>query len=142
MIFDSKSTARALRKALQQAGNNIKECFRECGKALTEIHSPTKRMNIEPYSCDAEKELNEVLGILRKRIESLGRSCGKNKKALKQRSMRDRKQQIIRSRRRQQLLRENQDKSNNWKRMHGLPAKKKKTLTNSTKYGTIITGKE
>ncbi len=126
MILDGKSTARALRKALQQAGNNIKEGLRECGKALTEIHSPTKRMNIEPYSYDTEKELNEVLGILRKRIESLGRSCSKNGKALKQRSIRDRKQQIIRSRRRQQLLSENQDKSNNWKRMHGLPPSRKR----------------
>ena len=28
--------------------------------------------------------------------------------------------------RRQQLLRENQDKSNNWKRIHGLPTTRKK----------------
>lgn len=47
------------------------------------------------------------------------------KKKLKQYSIRDREQQIIRSRRRQQLLRENKDKSNNWKRIHGLPATRK-----------------
>lgn len=29
-------------------------------------------------------------------------------------------------RRRQQLLRENQDKNNNWKRIHGLPTTRKK----------------
>lgn len=32
----------------------------------------------------------------------------------------------LRSRRRQQLLRESQDKSNNWKRIHGLPTTRKK----------------
>lgn len=46
-------------------------------------------------------------------------------KALKQYSIRDREQQIIRSRRRQQLLQQNKDRSNNWKRMHGLPATRK-----------------
>lgn len=32
------------------------------------------------------------------------------------------RQQLERSRRRQQLLEANKDKSNNWKRLHGLPA--------------------
>lgn len=34
--------------------------------------------------------------------------------------------EYLRSRRRQQLLRENQGKSNNWKRIHGLTATRKK----------------
>lgn len=50
----------------------------------------------------------------------------KAKKELRQREIRDRQKQIIRSRRRQQLLRENQDKNNNWKRIHGLPTTRKK----------------
>ena len=50
----------------------------------------------------------------------------KAKKELRQREIRDRQKQIIRARQRQQLLRENQDKSNNWKRIHGLPATRKK----------------
>ena len=47
------------------------------------------------------------------------------KKELKRYNIRDREKQIIRARRRQQLLRENQDRSNNWKRMHGLSATRK-----------------
>lgn len=48
------------------------------------------------------------------------------KKRLRQQSIRDRRQQLERSRKRQQLLEQNRDKSNNWKRLHGLPAARKK----------------
>ena len=48
------------------------------------------------------------------------------KKQLRQRSIRDRRQQLERNRKRQQLLEQNRDKSNNWKRLHGLPAARKK----------------
>lgn len=65
--------------------------------------------------------LQEMLLIIR---ASFGNK--KAKKELRQREIRDRQKQIIRSRRRQQLLRENQDKNNNWKRIHGLPATRKK----------------
>lgn len=47
------------------------------------------------------------------------------KKRLRQQSIRDRRQQLQRSIKRQQLLKENIDKSNNWKRLHGLPAARK-----------------
>ena len=43
------------------------------------------------------------------------------KKRLRQQSIRDR---------RQQLLEQNRDKSNNWKRLHGLPAARKKRHRN------------
>lgn len=65
--------------------------------------------------------LQEMLLIIR---ASFGNK--KAKKELRQREIRDRQKQIIRSRRRQQLLRENQDKSNNWKHIHGLPTTRKK----------------
>ena len=48
------------------------------------------------------------------------------KKRLRQQSIRDRRQQLERSRKRQQLLERNRDKPNNWKRLHGLPAERKK----------------
>ncbi len=48
------------------------------------------------------------------------------KKRLRQQSIRDRRQQLERSRKRQQLLEQNRDKPNNWKRLHGLPAARKK----------------
>lgn len=48
------------------------------------------------------------------------------KERLRQQSIRDRRQQLERSRKRQQLLVENRDKSNNWKRLHGLPAARRK----------------
>lgn len=65
--------------------------------------------------------LQEMLLIIR---ASFGNK--KAKKELRQREIRDRQKQIIRSRRRQQLLRESQNKSNNWKRIHGLPTTRKK----------------
>ena len=65
--------------------------------------------------------LQEMLLIIR---ASFGNK--KAKKELRQREIRDRQKQIIRSRRRQQLLRESQDKSNNWKHIHGLPTTRKK----------------
>ena len=40
--------------------------------------------------------------------------------------LRKKDREYLRSRRRQQLLRENQGKSNNWKRIHGLTATRKK----------------
>ena len=40
--------------------------------------------------------------------------------------LRKKDREYLRSRRRQQSLRENQDKSNNWKRIHGLPTTRKK----------------
>lgn len=50
----------------------------------------------------------------------------KVKKYLRQQSIKDRQQQLQRSIKRQQLLKENQDKTNNWLRLHGLPARRKK----------------
>lgn len=40
------------------------------------------------------------------------------------------RQQLERSRKRQQLLEQNRDKPNNWKRLHGLPAARKKRHRN------------
>ena len=65
--------------------------------------------------------LQEMLLIIRASFENK-----KAKKELRQREIRDRQKQIIRSRRRQQLLHENQDKNNNWKCIHGLPTTRKK----------------
>ena len=48
------------------------------------------------------------------------------KKRLRKQSIRDRRQQLERSKKRQQLLEQNRDKPNNWKRLHGLPAARKK----------------
>lgn len=47
------------------------------------------------------------------------------KKRIRQQSIRDKRQQLERSRKRQRLLAENKDKSNNWRRLHGLPARRK-----------------
>ena len=52
------------------------------------------------------------------------------KKRLRQQSIRDMRQQLERSRKRQQLLEQNRDKPNNWKRLHGLPAARKKRHRN------------
>lgn len=70
----------------------------------------------------AFKELGE---ITRACAEEINKQLEKLWKKLHKIRIRDSKQQIIRARRRQQLLRENQDRSNNWKRIHGLPATRK-----------------
>lgn len=44
---------------------------------------------------------------------------------LRQQSIRDRKKQLERSRKRQQLTAANTDKSNNWRRLHGLCTRRK-----------------
>lgn len=50
------------------------------------------------------------------------------KKELKRYNIRDREKQIIRARRRQQLLRENQDRSNNWKRIQSIAGTRQKGI--------------
>lgn len=47
------------------------------------------------------------------------------KKRLRQQSIRDRKKQLERSRKRQQLAAVNTDKSNNWRRLYGLCTRRK-----------------
>ena len=106
---------------------------RSNGKALrSALNSMTEVRNGYIYAaatgeCIA-KTGNTIMMSLQEVLLIMGASFGnkKAKKELRQREMRDRQKQIIRSRRRQQLLRENQDKSNNWKRIHGLPTTRKK----------------
>lgn len=76
----------------------IKEAFKPIVKSFQELYSSL-------YDVTANPELKRLI-----------------KKAKRQQSIRDKRQQLERSRRRQQLLEVNKDKSNNWKRLHGLPA--------------------
>ena len=108
MIIDAK-TRNALVQTFKELGEITKACAEEINKQLEELYETTKA--------------NAEMQVLMIRA-SFGNK--KAKKELRQREIRDRQKQIIRSRRRQQLLRENQDKSNNWKRIHGLPTTRKK----------------
>lgn len=83
----------------------------EAGKALNRMIEASKPV-IKTFN-DLYNELAAALG--NKEV----------KKYLRQQSIRDRKQQIQRSMKRQELLKENMEKSNNWKRLHGLPTKRK-----------------
>lgn len=76
----------------------IREAFKPIVKSFQELYSSL-------YDVIANPELKRLI-----------------KKAKRQQSIRDKRQQLERSRRRQQLLEANKDKSNNWKRLHGLPA--------------------
>lgn len=78
----------------------------------------------------------EAFGRIAKAIQEAGRqivnsfsefSMGNEqaKKRLRQQSIRDRKKQLERSRKRQQLAAANTDKSNNWRRLHGLCSRRK-----------------
>lgn len=87
------------------AGEALRDMLNKIGEAVKPI--------IKSFN-DLYNELAAVLG--NKAV----------KKRLRQRSIRDRRQQLERSRKRQQLLEQNRDKSNNWKRLHGLPAARKK----------------
>lgn len=106
---------------------------RSNGKALrSALNSVTEVRNGYIYAAATGKRIakigNTIMMSLQEVLLIMGASFGnkKAKKELRQREIRDRQKQIIRSRRRQQLLRENQDKSNNWKRIHGLPTTRKK----------------
>ena len=106
---------------------------RSNGKALrSALNSVTEVRNGYIYAAATGERIakigNAIMMSLQEALLIIGASFGdkKAKKELRQREIRDRQKQIIRSRRRQQLLRENQDKSNNWKRIHGLPTPRKK----------------
>lgn len=111
MIVYGRSNGKALRSAL----NSVTEVRNGY------IYAATTGECIAKIGNTIMMSLQEMLLIIR---ASFGNK--KAKKELRQREIRDRQKQIIRSRRRQQLLRENQDKSNNWKRIHGLPTTRKK----------------
>lgn len=106
---------------------------RSNGKVLrSALNSMTEVRNGYIYAAATGERIakigNTIMMSLQEVLLIMGASFGnkKAKKELRQREIRDRQKQIIRSRRRQQLLRENQDKSNNWKRIHGLPTTRKK----------------
>lgn len=106
---------------------------RSNGKALrSALNSMAEVRNGYIYAAATGERIaktgNTIMMSLQEVLLIMGASFGnkKAKKELRQREIRDRQKQIIRSRRRQQLLRENQDKSNSWKRIHGLPTTRKK----------------
>ena len=106
---------------------------RKNGKTLrSTLNSVTEVRNGYIYAAATGERIakigNTIMMSLQEALLIMRASFGnkKAKKELRQREIRDRQKQIIRSRRRQQLLRENQDKSNNWKRIHGLPTTRKK----------------
>lgn len=106
---------------------------RKNGKTLrTTLNSVTEVRNGYIYAAATGERIakigNVIMMSLQEMLLIIRASFGnkKAKKELRQREIRDRQKQIIRSRRRQQLLRENQDKNNNWKRIHGLPTTRKK----------------
>lgn len=106
---------------------------RSNGKALrSALNSVTEVRNGYIYAAATGECIakigNTIMMSLQEMLLIMWASLGnkKAKKELRQREIRDGQKQIIRSRRRQQLLRENQDKSNNWKRIHGLPTTRKK----------------
>lgn len=83
--------------------NEIKEAFENLTIAIAEAFKPIIKTFKELYSSLSDVMTDPEL----KRLI---------KKAARQQSIRDK---------RQQLLAENKDKSNNWRRLHGLPARRK-----------------
>jgi hypothetical protein len=69
-----------------------------------------------------------ILADWRRAYRFTGLKSRWTEKQIKQESIRDRKKQLQRSCRRQKLLQDYQDESNNWKRMHGLHSRRSRTL--------------
>lgn len=100
-----KGTPEQWDRVIEAFGNlivAIREAFKPIVKSFQELYSSL-------YDVTANPELKRLI-----------------KRAKRQQSIRDKRQQLERSRRRQQLLEANKDKSNNWKRLHGLPAARRK----------------
>ena len=107
MIIDAE-TRNELVQAIKELGEITRACAEQINKQLEKLYETTKA--------------NTEMQVLMIRA-SFGEKEARKK--LNKIWLRDSKRQSIRARKRQQLLRENQDKSNNWKRIHGLPATRK-----------------
>ncbi len=107
MIIDAE-TRNELVQAIKELGEITRACAEQINKQLEKLYETTKA--------------NTEMQVLMIRASFGDKEA---RKKLNKIWLRDSKQQIIRARQRQQLLRENQDKSNNWKRIHGLPATRK-----------------
>lgn len=107
MIIDAE-TRNELVQAIKEIGEITRACAEQINKQLEKLYETTKA--------------NTEMQVLMIRASFGDKEA---RKKLRKIRIRDSKQQIIRVRQRQQLLRENQDKSNNWKRIHGLPATRK-----------------
>ena len=107
MIIDAE-TRNELVQAIKELGEITRACAEQINKQLEKLYETTKA--------------NTEMQVLMIRASFGDKEA---RKKLRKIWIRDSKQQIIRARQRQQLLRENQDKSNNWKRIHGLPATRK-----------------
>lgn len=112
MIIDAE-TRNELVQAIKEFGEITRACAEQINKQLEKLYETTKA--------------NTEMQVLMIRASFGDKEA---RKKLRKIRIRDSKQQIIRARQRQQLLRENQDKSNNWKRIHGLPATRKKRQQN------------
>lgn len=107
MIIDAE-TRNELVQAIKEIGEITRACAEQINKQLEKLYETTKA--------------NTEMQVLMIRASFGDKEA---RKKLRKIRIRDSKQQVIRARQRQQLLRENQDKSNNWKRIHGLPATRK-----------------
>lgn len=90
---------------------------RKKGEVMTEV---PKEWNGTPEEWNA---VVEAFGRIAKAIQKAGRQIVNS--FLRQQSIRDRKKQLERSQKRQQLTAANTDKSNNWRRLHGLCTRRK-----------------
>lgn len=95
-------------KGTPEEWNTVVEAFGRIAKAIQEVG----RQIVNSFS-EFYKRMAEAMG------------SEQVKKRLRQQSIRDRKKQLERSRKRQQLAAANTDKSNNWRRLHGLCTRRK-----------------
>ena len=94
--------------AVEEITKAVVEAFGRIAKAIQEAG----RQIVNSFS-EFYKRMAEAMG------------SEQAKKRLRQQSIRDRKKQLERSRKRQQLAAANTDKSNNWRRLHGLCTRRK-----------------
>lgn len=99
-------------KGTAKQWDTVIEAFGKAAEAIKEAGQQIVNGFRELY-----KAMGEAMAApeIRQRIE----------KERRQQSIRNRRQQLERIRKRQQLAAENADKSNNWRRLHGLHARRK-----------------
>jgi hypothetical protein len=95
-------------KGTPEEWNAVVEAFGRIAKAIQEA---------------GRQIVNSFSELYKRMAEAMGSEQAK--KRLWQQSIRDRKKQLERSRKRQQLAAANTDKSNNWRRLHGLCTRRK-----------------
>lgn len=105
-----------LKKRMKEQAASLKKAVDDWGVSLKEV--------IEDWMLPIKETVDALVeqAIIDETLPFVDK---KTRKRIIEQHIRSKSGQIARSKARLRVLEENKDKSNNWKRMHGLPAKRK-----------------